>query len=234
MQILEKTFEKNAFKVKTLCAGSLVAPNVVVTIAHSTLKATESNLWVRAGEWHTRTAMERFPHVDRKVLQRIIHPSFEDIGLYFDIAILKLESSFSLSPSIRTICLPEANVYFDNARCIVAGWGKSHANDTEFSRILKKIEVPVVDRETCENELRNTRFGQYFELNESFICAGGEGENICVGDGGAPLMCPIEGFPNHYQLAATVAFGAACNELNVPAVFVNVTKVQPWIESYIT
>lgn len=228
VQVLE-----NTFTMQTLCAGSLVSPNVIVTVAHSVVKASENNLWVRAGEWDTQTTTEQYPHLDRKVLQRIIHPKFKEAGLFFDIAILKLESNYLLSSFIRTICLPSANMNFDNTRCIVAGWGKSHINDAEYSRILKRIEVPVVDRETCQNELRTTSFGRYFELNESFICAGGERDNVCIGDAGAPLMCPIKGSPNHYQLAGTVAFGVTCNAWKVPTVYVNVTMVQSWIESYI-
>lgn len=46
--------------------------------------------------------------------------------------------------------------------------------------ILKKVEIPVVRHDTCQNVMRTTRLGGYFILDESFICAGGEeGKDTC-------------------------------------------------------
>lgn len=46
--------------------------------------------------------------------------------------------------------------------------------------ILKKVEVPVVPRDKCEQKLRRTRLGPKFILHDSFMCAGGEeGKDTC-------------------------------------------------------
>jgi hypothetical protein len=46
--------------------------------------------------------------------------------------------------------------------------------------ILKKVDLPVVPRDTCVEALRTTRLGPYFKLHESFICAGGDqGKDTC-------------------------------------------------------
>ncbi|KAH8395670.1 hypothetical protein KR222_006700, partial [Zaprionus bogoriensis] len=221
---------------KTNCAtepqssGSLVAPNVVVTIAHIVVNSSAEQLLVRAGEWNTKTVNEPYAHQDRDVKSVHIHPDFQNSGKYFDIAVLVLKSNFELSPHIGTICLPPAGVSFDNSRCFVAGWGKKDMYDLEYSHILKKIAVSVVDRETCQVQLRRTSFSKYFILHHSFVCAGGEKDNsICVGDGGSPLMCPLDNSSGRYQLAGVVAFGAGCNAENVPAVYINVPMVRDWI-----
>ena len=60
-----------------------------------------------------------------------------------------------------------------------------------YSTILKEVVVPLVKNEKCQNDLReNTRLGIYFELDNSFICAGGQKDiDTCKGDGGSPLTC---------------------------------------------
>lgn len=46
--------------------------------------------------------------------------------------------------------------------------------------ILKKLELPIVPHEQCQEQLRRTRLGNYFVLHHSFICAGGEeGKDTC-------------------------------------------------------
>lgn len=49
-----------------------------------------------------------------------------------------------------------------------------------MQNILKKIDLPIVDREKCVELLRRTRLGQHYHLHDSFICAGGElGKDTC-------------------------------------------------------
>ena len=50
--------------------------------------------------------------------------------------------------------------------------------------------MPLVENRNCEQLLRdNTRLGAFFELDDSFICAGGQkGIDTCKGDGGSPLI----------------------------------------------
>jgi len=46
--------------------------------------------------------------------------------------------------------------------------------------ILKKVELPIVQHNTCQDVMRTTRLGKYFLLDKSFICAGGEaGKDTC-------------------------------------------------------
>merc|ERR1712080_508124 len=60
-----------------------------------------------------------------------------------------------------------------------------------YQVILKEIDLPVVDSYQCEASLRKTRLGGKFQLDDSFLCAGGvPGKDTCKGDGGTPLVCP--------------------------------------------
>lgn len=97
--------------------------------------------------------------------------------------------------------------------------------------ILKKIDLPIVARPACQDALRTTRLGKYFELHQSFICAGGEeGKDTCKGDGGSPLVCPIEGEDEKYFQAGIVAWGIGCGENRIPGVYANVALFRNWID----
>lgn len=77
----------------------------------------------------------------------------------------------------------------------------------KYQVILKRVELPIVPRDKCVRELRKTRLGPHFELNSSFICAGGErGKDTCKGDGGSPLVCPIPNTINQYYQVGIVAW----------------------------
>lgn len=61
-------------------------------------------------------------------------------------------------------------------RCFVSGWGKNDfANTGQYQAIMRAIDVPLIDYDTCQKQLRATRLGANFVLDAiSFTCAGGE------------------------------------------------------------
>jgi Trypsin len=91
----------------------------------------------------------------------------------FSKALLILENEFEMSSFINTVCLPPKGFNFDNQRCVSSGWGKDKFGKAGFHQVfLKKVEIPVVSRDTCETLLKRTRLGADFKLNEGFLCAG--------------------------------------------------------------
>ncbi|XP_041566484.1 phenoloxidase-activating factor 2-like [Drosophila elegans] len=224
----------DATSLQYKAAGSLIAPEVVLTATHVTRKLNESQLIVRAGEWDFNTKTEQQKHVDVAIRKIVRHPDFSMSTGANNVALLFLERPLELSRHINIICLPPPNQNFIRDRCFVSGWGKQHIEDNNYMNILKKIEVPIVDRYTCERQLQEPlRYSSDFRLDDSLMCAGGEiGKDSCDGDGGAPLFCPIRDDPQRFEQAGIVNFGIGCGG-PIPAVYTDVSKMSGWITQQI-
>lgn len=102
----------------------------------------------------------------------------------------------------------------------------------KYQTRMRKVTLPVISRDTCQTLFRNTRLGFGFQLDESFICAGGQ-ENLdtCTGDGGGPLACRTPS--GTYVQAGITSWGIGCGGKDVPGAYVNVGLFSSWISSNI-
>jgi len=225
---------------KYQCGAALIHPQVVLTSAHC-VTGKDKQYKIRAGEWDMHTKNEPFAHQDRHVKTVIIHPQYQNNvegALFNDVALLILESPLKIAENVDIICLPKQGFVIDEGRCFASGWGnKVFGKEDTYQVILKKIDLPIVPRNTCQDRLRSsiTRLGKYFELHSSFICAGGElGKDTCKGDGGSPLVCPIPEHPGRYVQVGIVAWGIGCGENQIPGVYANVGQFSDWIDEQLT
>lgn len=180
----------------------------------------------------------------------MIHELYYDKALLNDIALVFLTQPVKLSGHINTVCLPPQGETFDRTRCFANGWGQDKfGKEGKYPVILKKVELPVVPRLKCRDNIRAAKSSPKFTLHESFMCAGGEGKgersefdwnfswptsdcfvDMCKGDGGGPLVCPIEGSPNFYHQVGITSWGVGCGTVGVPGVYVNVAMFRDWID----
>eukprot|EP00092_Neocalanus_flemingeri_P013919 GFUD01015015.1.p1 GENE.GFUD01015015.1~~GFUD01015015.1.p1 ORF type:complete len:449 (-),score=99.83 GFUD01015015.1:99-1445(-) len=219
------------------CGASLIAEGVVLTAAHcvNNTEYLRDKLIVRCGEWDSQSEQEDLPFQEQEVDRIEKHPCFTVGNHHNNYALLFLKSKFRTTSHISPVCLPRPGEDFGEQNCVSNGWGKDKFGvEGSYSTILKEIVIPLVDNSACQQLLRdNTRLGPWFELHDSFICAGGQaGIDTCKGDGGSPLTCRQSAGP-WYQ-AGIVSWGIGCGENNIPAVYANVAAASCWIDNMVT
>jgi len=213
------------------CGASILNEGVVLTAAHCVNGIEAEHLMVRCGEWNTHHENEPLKHQERKVETVVKHPEFRSSEHYFNFALLFLEEEFIRAKHIAPICLPSPCTNFKAGDlCVAGGYGKDAFGDEgRYATIQKEVVVPLVDSNTCQQRLRETRLGKFFELHSSFLCAGGKGQvDTCQGDGGSPLTCKIAG-TNSWLQAGIVSWGIGCGS-DSPAVYAKVAKASCWID----
>ena len=150
-----------------------------------------------------RSDKEWYVHQDRKVDSFTLHPRFVDNPdrLYNDIALVHVKKDFDLadeendeSMNVAPICLPafgDSDFLMGRDDCVSMGWGKKTFDSAEYEETMKQVSLPMVENEECQKALTmNTKLWSTWKLHKSFVCAGGiEGEDVCDGDGGGPLVC---------------------------------------------
>ncbi|KAL7014334.1 hypothetical protein ACKWTF_015867 [Chironomus riparius] len=213
-------------------SGVLIDHLHVLTAAHKLNESTVFGrlLKVRLGEWDASSLNQVITPQEYQVARIFIHPQFTASNLRNSIAILRLSTPVTLgtTPSITPGCLPTSLV--NGVRCFVSGWGRQDFTpNSQYSPIQKEVDLPIIDQNTCQNQLRATRLGSGFALDfQSFMCAGGEaGKDACIGDGGSPLSCQIGA---NWFAVGLVAWGIGCGTTGVPGVYINVANYISWIQ----
>ncbi|XP_018400211.1 PREDICTED: uncharacterized protein LOC108777750 [Cyphomyrmex costatus] len=217
------------------CGASVISNGAILTAAHCVVNRKPENLIARFGQWNIGSNIQPLPIQEAKIVAIAIHPSYYNDGLFHDVAVLILAKPISYSANVLPICLPkQGKVFLAGTRCYGIGWSSnSFGSEGQYQVELRKVNLPIVNREDCQTRLRSTKLGQYFQLHGSFMCAGGEAnKDTCRGDGGGPLVC--QAASGQFFQAGIVSWGIGCGASNVPAVYASVPQHRQWIDQQFT
>jgi len=191
----------------SMCGGSIISEQYVLTAAHCIHGMSASQLSVYAG--HQKSPTSEYIAVTSYVSQIIEHPDYNSGSQDNDIAILKLSTKLTFGSGIQPICMPSSEDPAVGTDCHVSGWGTtSSGGDT--SDTLQEVVVPIVSG--CGNF-------PSFQITDHMICAGGSNKDSCQGDSGGPLACKINGV---YYQEGVVSFGNGCASEGWPGVYAKV------------
>lgn len=207
------------------------------SLAHS----NASSLSIRYGTYNYHEG-ETIP-----VKQCHLHPNFEMINMFDDIAVVEMNDTIPLnnnnSDIVEFVSLgqqePAAGV-----TVIVSGWGDVGADKGESSQLLWTSLV-VSDRSKCKHKWR-----QSYEVTDKVLCAKATAKagSFCHGDSGwceqfvvvdddVDLLPPNPGGPltlsNGTQVGIVSITFPDCSAADHPNLFTNVWRYQQFIERII-
>lgn len=211
---------------------SITHVNQIKLSSHVRRITNPSDIIIRAGIWDlNRTSIEEFQMQQRIAKEVRPHKHFttpDDIDN--DIAVLHLNKPFVFTKYIQSICLDSGNQKVSKTGCFASGWGAESNENQGLSQFLKKVPMDQVDNEICEKQLRIATKRDNFLLSKNFICAGGKEFDLCVGDSGAPLVCPSG---DKFVLTGLSSYGVSCFT-ETPGVYTSVAKYVEWIHDQST
>jgi len=214
---------------KQFCGGSLIDDRHILTAAHCVAKLTQaqmSSLRVVLGA-HDLRRQDVGSTVSLTVGNVVYHKGYDANKLINDIAILTLSSRVTFSGKVKPICLngdPAVPAVGEYTR--VAGWG-SLREGLPQEKLPQEVDLFVWSNPQC-----GQRFGRIAPAGvvDSYLCAGRDGKDSCMGDSGGPQIMQHRGV---WTQVGVVSWGIGCGQGQFPGVYSRMSHFLPWVEEVI-
>ena len=202
---------------RQFCAGSLVAPRVVITAGHCVIDRsfrTNRSFSVVSG----RTTLSTDEGVESRVAATWVPSDPDGTVLYsdysgnrWDVAVLQLAQPGAGSP-IQIAGPGEAAAWDAGSPVFATGWGDIASNGRPSDQ-LRVAELAVDADSTCSAQ---SSYGSEFDPS-LMLCASAPGRDTCQGDSGGPLVAPVGG--GAYRLVGDTSFGRECAQTGFPGIY---------------
>ncbi|XP_040195355.1 granzyme A-like [Rana temporaria] len=175
---LIETLENNK---KTLCCGSLIKSDWVLTAAHCNLTAGQTTVTLGA---HSRKQNETEKQ-KITVVKVYVFKSYNSSTKQNDIQLVQLSQKARLGKAVNILLLPKT---FEDLKkgtvCRIAGWGRTERE--KLADMLLETNVTILDREKCKKVWK-----KMYDITTDMLCTnvGAKGQDSCKGDSGGPLIC---------------------------------------------
>ncbi|CAB3377877.1 Hypothetical predicted protein [Cloeon dipterum] len=207
------------FKNRTMCGGTILNENYILTAAHCIHNLDLQYFEVLSG---SNLLSEANIHV---VTEAKEHEEFIfQQNLPNDVGLMKVNPPFVFGEFVQPVTLIDQGLEINDTTAlgVALGWGMIYSG-SDYPNELMKVDLDVFSDEECLN-------AYLYGPTERSICAGmsiGSDSQlgICGGDAGGPLI--VDGI----QVGIISWARVPCGEPGFPAVFAQVSYYTDWIKA---